>query len=91
MPPHIRMHTARKGVEPLQATFRDGLGTRHLRDGADGPLEVLTLHQHLTAVSSFEFLLRERVARLAPFRPPCFAHVRAVERQIGRASCRERV
>ena len=83
---YVRMHTARSRGEPLQATFRDGLGTRHLRDGEDGPLEVLTLPQHLTAVSTFEFLLRERVARLAQFRPPCFAHVRDVERGEAGAS-----
>src|SRR4051794_35337204 len=36
------METARMRVHPpLQATFRDGLGTRHEKDGADGPLEVL--------------------------------------------------
>ncbi len=65
---------------PLQATFRDGLGTRYLWDGAGGPLEVLTLHPHLGALSTFESLVQERVTRLAQFRQPCYAHVRDVER-----------
>ena len=78
------MHTLAARTEPLQAmplqtTFRDGLGTRYLWDGAGGPLEVLTLHSHLGAVSSFESLIQERVARLAQFRQPCYAHVRDVE------------
>ena len=65
---------------PLQATFRDGLGTRYLWDGPGGPLEVLTLHPHLGAVQTFEALVQERVTRLAQFRQPCYSHVRDVER-----------
>ena len=64
---------------PLQATFRDGLGTRYLWDGAGGPLEVLTLHPHLGAITSFESLIHERVTRLAQFREPCYVRVRDVE------------
>jgi hypothetical protein len=67
-------------TSPLQATFRDGLGTRYLWDGAGGALEVLTLHPHLGAVPTFESLVQERVTRLAQFRQPCYAHVRDVER-----------
>jgi hypothetical protein len=81
----MRMHTLGTRVEPLQttplqATFRDGLGTRYLWDGPGGPLEVLTLHPHLGAVQTFEGLVQERVTRLAQFRQPCYAHVRDVER-----------
>jgi hypothetical protein len=79
------MHTLGNRIEPLQttplqATFRDGLGTRYLWDGPGGPLEVLTLHPHLGAVQTFETLVQERVTRLAQFRQPCYAHVRDVER-----------
>ena len=77
------METAGTRGQALQATFRDGLGTRRLRDGADGPLEVLTLQQPLSAIPTFEFLLRERVSRLASFRPPSFAHVHDIERSEG--------
>jgi hypothetical protein len=81
----MRMHTLGTRIEPLQttplqATFRDGLGTRYLWDGPGGPLEVLTLHPHLGAVQTFEALVQERVTRLAQFRQPCYAHVRDVER-----------
>jgi len=79
------MHTLGNRIEPLQttplqATFRDGLGTRYLWDGPGGPLEVLTLHPHLGAVQTFETLVQERVTRLAQFRQPCYSHVRDVER-----------
>ena len=79
------MHTLGTRMEPLQTTplqttFRDGLGTRYLWDGAGGPLEVLTLHPHLGTVSTFESVVQERVTRLAQFRKPCYAHVRDVER-----------
>ena len=81
----MRMHTLGTRNEPLQttplqATFRDGLGTRYLWDGPGGPLEVLTLHPHLGAVQTFEALVQERVTRLAQFRQPCYSHVRDVER-----------
>jgi len=65
---------------PLQATFKDGLGTRYLWDGAGGPLEVLTLHPFLGAIKSSEALIHERVSRLAQFREGCYVHVRDVER-----------
>ena len=44
---------------------------------------MLCLRPELTAVGSFEFALRERVARLTAFRHPCYAHVRGVERGVG--------
>lgn len=62
--------------------FRDPLGERrHIADpsGAD-TLELLCLRNELTAVPSFEFALRERVARLANFRHAYYARVRSVDR-----------
>jgi serine/threonine protein kinase len=75
------MDTARTRVhDPLQANFRDGLGTRYRRDGVDGPLEILLLNHQLTTIPAFEFLVRERVNRLAHVRHDCFARIRDVER-----------
>ena len=65
---------------PLQAIFRDGLGTRYLWEGAGGPLEVLTVNPVLGALSTSETLIHERVTRFAQFREPCYVHVRDVER-----------
>jgi len=68
------MESARTRVhQPLQATFRDGFGTRHDKDGADGPLEILVLHEPLAGISSLEFLVRERMHRVAHVRHECFA------------------
>jgi len=64
--------------------FQDGLGQRHLSVSVTSePLEMLALREELTAVSSFEFALRDRVSRLAAFQSEHFARVRGVER-IGR-------
>lgn len=61
-------------------TFEDGLGERRYTVGAGNkPLEVLRLSTDLSAVSSFEFALRERAVRLANFRHHWYGHVRAVE------------
>lgn len=61
--------------------FEDGLGERHHTvSAANEPLEILTLREELTAVSSFEFALRERVSRLASFHSPSYVRVRGVER-----------
>jgi hypothetical protein len=67
---------------PASVTFADGLGTRqtvidHVRNEA---LEMLFLRPELTAVPSFEAVLRERVSDLATFRHGCYAQVRRVER-----------
>ena len=55
---------------PEAPLFSDGLGERVVAaDGATGELlQILRLRPALTAVPSFEFALRERVARLANFR-----------------------
>jgi serine/threonine protein kinase len=57
--------------------FHDGLGERRHTSGAGNqPLEVLILHEELTAVPSFEPALRERVEQLAAFQHPSFTRVR---------------
>jgi hypothetical protein len=62
--------------------FSDGIGDRVVSsDPTTGELvQVLRINPALTAVPSFEFALRERVARLANFRHPYFARVRRVDR-----------
>jgi serine/threonine protein kinase len=69
---------------PDQATstaFEDGLGQRWCGTSSSGePLEVLALRPEIAAATTFEFLLRERVSRLASFRHASFARVRDVER-----------
>jgi serine/threonine protein kinase len=64
-------------------TFEDGLGERHQALGVGNePLEVLTLNEELTAESSFEFALRERVGRLAAFQHESYGRVRGVARVL---------
>ena len=65
--------------DPRQAIFKDGLGTRHRRDASDGPCEVLVLRDAFAPIPSFEFLVRERVNRLAHVRSEHFARVYDVE------------
>ena len=61
--------------------FEDGLGTRYHVSGPGGEtLEVLALRDELTAVSSFEFSLRERVSALAGLAGSVFPRVRSVQR-----------
>src|SRR3954453_13155676 len=73
---------------PEAPLFSDGLGERVVAaDGATGELlQILRLRPTLTAVPSFEFALRERVARLPNFRPASFLRVRRVDRGMGAAS-----
>ncbi|MEP6916128.1 MAG: PEGA domain-containing protein [Acidobacteriota bacterium] len=73
---------------PEAPLFSDGLGDRAVAaDGATGELlQILRLHPTLFAVPSFEFALRERVARLANFRQACYVRVRRVDRAIAPAS-----
>ncbi len=63
-------------------TFEDGLGERHqfVDRARQQTLEMLYLRSELTSIPSFEFALRERVARLTAFRHTCYAHVQGVER-----------
>jgi serine/threonine protein kinase len=61
--------------------FQDGLGQRRLSVSVSNePLELLALREELTAVSSFEFALRDRVSRLSSFQSEHYARVRGVER-----------
>jgi hypothetical protein len=66
--------------QPTQLTFEDGLGERRYAVGAvSEPLEVLKLSSVLSSVSSFDFALRERAARLAGFRHESYGRVRSIE------------
>jgi serine/threonine protein kinase len=61
--------------------FQDGLGQRRLSlSVTNEPLELLALREELTAVSSFEFALRDRVSRLSSFQSEHYGRVRTVER-----------
>src|SRR5262249_59443044 len=52
--------------------FRDGLGERRRATDSTGTevVERLCLRSDLTKLPAFEFALRERASRLAPFRHP---------------------
>jgi hypothetical protein len=66
--------------QPTQLTFEDGLGERRYSVGTvSEPLEVLKLSSVLSSVSSFDFALRERTARLAGFRHESYGRVRSIE------------
>jgi hypothetical protein len=66
--------------QPTQLTFEDGFGERRYALGAlSEPLEVLKLSSVLSSVSSFDFALRERGARLTGFRHEAYARVRSIE------------
>jgi hypothetical protein len=62
--------------------FEDGLGRRYRpatrNDGT--PPEILCFRHELTDVPSFEFSLRERVARLTQFRHANYTRIRKVDR-----------
>jgi PEGA domain len=64
------------------ADFSDGLGIRlKIADpSVSEPLEVLRLRDDFLAAASFEFMLRERVSRLANFRHAYYSRVRRVDR-----------
>ena len=77
-----RMDTPRTTPDvPPSPVFEDGLGQRWAGTSSTGePLEILALRPEIAAASTFEFLLRERVSRLAGFRHSCYARIRDVER-----------
>lgn len=79
IPPSGRFGAAGHSEAPL---FSDGLGDRVVSaDPTTGELvQILRINPALTAVPSFEFALRERVARLANFRHGYYARVRRVDR-----------
>lgn len=63
--------------------FQDGLGRRYspaARGDNDAPLEILCFRHEITDVPSFDFALRERVARLSDFRHPYYTRIRKVDR-----------
>ena len=65
--------------QPTQLTFEDGFGERRYAIGTvNEPLEVLRLSSVLSSVSSFDFALRERAARLAGFRHESYGRVRSI-------------
>lgn len=70
-------------VSGARQGFTDSLGDRVITAGAgqNELVEILHLRRDLTAVSSFEFALRERAARLANFQHTAFARVRQIDRQ----------
>lgn len=72
-------------LDPPLVIFEDGLGqrTRHTDASGGAGTDVLRLRPSFAAVSSFEFALRERVARLAAFRHAYYTRVRGVERSLG--------
>jgi len=65
--------------DPRQPIFKDGLGARYRHDSAEGPCEILVLRDGFAPIPSFEFLVRERVNRLAHVRSGHFARVYDVE------------
>ena len=67
---------------PESPVFSDGVGDRVLSaDPSTGEhVQLLRINPSLTAVPSFEFALRERVARLTNFRHGHYARVRRVDR-----------
>ena len=73
---------------PEAPLFSDGIGDRVVSaDVTTGELvQVLRINPALTAVPSFEFALRERVARLANFRHTYYARVRRVDRAPAHAT-----
>lgn len=72
--------TPSSSPQPTQLTFEDGFGERRYTTGTvNEPLEVLKLSSVLSSVSSFDFALRERGARLAGFRHESYARVRSIE------------
>ena len=67
-------------MEP-RTTFADGLGERRQTTGTGNqPLDVLVLHEELTAVPSFEAAVRERVDQLAAFQHQAYVRIRGVGR-----------
>jgi hypothetical protein len=70
------------GAGVVLPAFEDGLGRRYrpAARGDQSPPEILCFRPELTDVPSFEFSLRERVARVAEFRDPSYGRVRKVDR-----------
>ena len=65
--------------------FEDGIGVRYLATGPSGQPsgETLVIRPALAGARSFEFALRERVARLSTVLHPALPKLRAVDRTTG--------
>lgn len=70
---------------PTEVVFEDGLGVRFLVTGPSGEPsgETLVIRPALVGARSFEFALRERVARLSTISHPALPKLRAVDRTTG--------
>src|SRR4029078_9229447 len=70
---------------PSPAEFSDGFGRRVRLTDPSSPelLEVFHIDPELLTVQSFDFMLRERVSRLANFRHAYYSRVRRVDRLDG--------
>jgi hypothetical protein len=75
-------HAARTPGTVTQG-FEDGLGRRYspgTRGENDTPPEIVCFRHEITDVPSFNFALRERVARLSGFRHPYYVRILKVDR-----------
>ena len=75
--------SARESTGNVRPGFEDGLGRRYrpaARLESDAPLEILCFRHEITDVPSFEFALRERVARFSDLQHPAFTRIRKVDR-----------
>jgi len=74
---------ARESSGNVRPGFEDGLGRRYrpaARLESDAPLEILCFRHEITDVPSFEFALRERVARFSDLQHTAFTRIRKVDR-----------
>lgn len=74
---------SRESSGNVRPGFEDGLGRRYrpaARLESDAPLEILCFRHEITDVPSFEFALRERVARFSDLHHPAFTRIRKVDR-----------
>jgi len=74
---------ARESSGNVRPGFEDGLGRRYrpaARLESDAPLEILCFRHEITDVPSFEFALRERVARFSDLQHAAFTRIRKVDR-----------
>lgn len=74
---------SRESSGNVRPGFEDGLGRRYrpaARLESDAPLEILCFRHEITDVPSFEFALRERVARFSDLQHTAFTRIRKVDR-----------
>jgi hypothetical protein len=79
----LRLPVTENEASGVLRDFEDGLGRRYRGaaplDGTN-PLEILCFRHEIAAVPSFEFALRERVARVSDFEHPFFARIRKIDK-----------